>query len=208
LRHGMTVGEVARMFQAERGLEMKLTIIPVEGWKREMWFDETGLPWVNPSPNMRNLTEAILYPGVGLLEMAISVGRGTDTPFEVFGAPYVDELHFAAELNRQEIPGVRFVPIRFKPTASVFEGRECGGVYVAVTDREELPAVDIGLAAATILQRNYVSGFETRKFNTLLLDGKILELVRRGMGREEIRAGWETSLEGFRKRRETFLLYR
>jgi len=208
LRHGMTVGELARMFRAERGLDLTLTVIPVEGWRREMWFDETGLPWVNPSPNMRNLTEAILYPGVGLLEMALSVGRGTDTPFEVLGAPYLDDRTCAAALNAAGMGGVTFVPIRFTPEGSVFKGKPCQGVYVEVTDRDVLRAVDIGLAAASFLQRHHSGDFETRKFNTLLLDQGVLEQIRRGVAWEEVREGWEASLEAFRQRREPFLLYR
>jgi uncharacterized protein YbbC (DUF1343 family) len=124
LRHGMTVGELARMFDAERGWNARLTVIPVEGWRRDLWLDETGLPWVNTSPNMRSLKQAALYPGVGLLESAVSVGRGTDTPFEVIGAPYHDR-RFAAELNRTGLDGIGFVPIRFTPRASV-QDQECG----------------------------------------------------------------------------------
>src|SRR5207248_10715293 len=118
LRYGMTIGELARMFNAERESKADLTVIPMENWHREMWFDETGLPWTNPSPNMRNLTEAILYPGVGLLESALSVGRGTDTPFEVIGAPYIDDTRLADELNRAGLPGARFVPVQFPPNYS------------------------------------------------------------------------------------------
>src|SRR5437016_1888341 len=120
LRYGMSLGELAKMFNVEGCFHADLTVVPVEGWTREFWFDQTELPWTNPSPNMRNLTEAILYPGVGLLESAVSVGRGTDTPFEVVGAPYLDDVKLAAELNRAGLPGVRFVQIRFTPMASVF----------------------------------------------------------------------------------------
>src|SRR6185369_14552788 len=139
-------GELARMFNAERHCEADLTVIPVQGWSRELWFDETGLPWTNPSPNMRSLTEAALYPGVGLLEMTnLSVGRGTDTPFEVVGAPYIDDLKLAAKLNRLGLVGVRFVPIRFTPSASVFKGKLCGGVSILLIDRHQCPVVDIGI---------------------------------------------------------------
>ena len=123
LRHGMTLGELAKMYNAEKNLKADLTVVEVENWRRDEWFDETGLPWANPSPNMRNLKPAILYPGIGLLESALSVGRGTDTPFEVVGAPYIDDVRLAEELNRAELPGVRFVPIRFTPTYSVHKGQ-------------------------------------------------------------------------------------
>src|SRR3979409_1771966 len=119
LRYGMTIGELAQMFNTERNSKADLTVLRLENWRRHWRFDQTGLPWTNPSPNMRNLTEAILYPGIGLLESAVSVGRGTDTPFEVIGAPYIDDVKLAAELNDAGLPGVRFVPIQFTPTASV-----------------------------------------------------------------------------------------
>src|SRR5690606_24404941 len=121
LRHGLSVGELARMFNAERGFQADLTVIPVEDWSPESWFDATDLPWTNPSPNMRSLTAATLYPGVGLLEFCrVSVGRGTGTPFEVLGAPYIDDRQLAAELNASGLPGLRFIPVRFTPTGSVF----------------------------------------------------------------------------------------
>src|SRR5258708_516836 len=148
LRYGMTIGELARMFKAERHCQTDLTIIPLENWHRELWFDQTELPWSNPSPNIRNLTEAILYPGVGLLETALSVGRGTDTPFEIIGAPYIDELNFAEELNHSGLPGVSFVPVEFTPTYSVHKDERCHGVYILVTDRRPCNSVDVGLQIA------------------------------------------------------------
>ena len=120
VRHGMTAGELAQMFNAEAALKAKLKVVPVQGWQRGQWLDETGLPWQNPSPNMRGLNAALLYPGIGLLEFAISVGRGTDTPFEVVGAPFLDDRRLASELNQLGLAGVRFLPVRFTPTASVF----------------------------------------------------------------------------------------
>ena len=136
LRHGMTVGELAKMFAADLKLDLDLTVIPCEGWRRSDAFDATGLEWVNPSPNMRSLTEAFLYPGIGLLEFTnLSVGRGTDTPFEVIGAPWLDGRVLADALAARRIPGVGFVPIRFTPSASKFKGEQCGGVNIVVTDR-------------------------------------------------------------------------
>src|SRR5262249_45402797 len=142
-----------------RGFHADLTVISLEGWSRAAWFDDTGLPWTNPSPNMRNLKEAILYPGVGLLETAVSVGRGTDTRFEVAGAPYVDDVKLAAELNYAALSGVRFVPIRFTPKASVFKAQPCGGVYLLLTDLDRCNAVTVGLALARTLYRLYPSDF-------------------------------------------------
>lgn len=203
----MTVGELARMFDAERGWKARLTVIPVEGWKREQWFDETGLPWTNPSPNMRNLTEATLYPGVGLLESAVSVGRGTDTPFEVVGAPYVEDVRWAAELNGAGLPGIRFVPIRFTPKASTFRDEACGGVYLVVTDREALRAVDVGILMASTLQRLYPERFALDKVAPLLRDRATLQAIRAGKSLEQIKTLWATELGRFQARRGSFLLY-
>lgn len=207
LRHGMTVGELAMMFAKERGWDLDLTVIPMEGWLRGMWFDQTGLPWTNPSPNMRNLKEAILYPGIGLLETSVSVGRGTDVPFEVVGAPYVDDTQFAADLNAQGIPGARFVPIRFTPEASVFQGQECGGVYVMLDDRNHCPVVDIGITIALILRKSYPEAFELEKFNRLLLDPDTLGQIRENGKLHEIKEDWAAGSRHFLQRRSKFLLY-
>ncbi len=207
LRHGMTVGELARMFNAEKGWNTRLSVIPCEGWRRDQWFDETGLPWTNPSPNMRNLKQAILYPGVGLLESALSVGRGTDTPFEVVGAPYIDDVRFAAELNRAGLPGVSFVPIRFTPTASVHKGESCGGVYIMLNDRDRCPVVELGVLMAQTLCRLYPKQFNPDKIAHLLLHPPTLEAIKAGKPLAEIRAAWQADLDQFRARRQKFLLY-
>lgn len=208
LRHGMTVGELARMFNAERGWKADLTVIPVEGWSRGQWLDQTGLPWTNPSPNMRNLTEATLYPGVGLLETAVSVGRGTDTPFEILGAPYVDDVTLAAELTKAGLPGIRFVPVRFTPKASTFKNQPCGGVYLVVTDRDALNAVDLGLTLALTLQRLYPGKFAVDNLKPLLTDTATLEAIRSGRPLADIRRAWAAERAAFEKRRAAFLLYR
>ncbi len=207
LRHGMTVGELARMFNAERGWNAKLTVIPVEGWRRGQWFDETGLPWINTSPNMRNLTEAILYPGVGLLESAISVGRGTDTPFEVIGAPYIDDRALAGAMNGMGLPGIRFVPVRFTPKASIFKDQACGGLYLLLTDREACPVVDVGLALAVQLQRMYGDRFALDKIAPLLRHPATLAAIRAGKSFGDIKTLWSTDLGEFMARRGSFLLY-
>jgi uncharacterized protein YbbC (DUF1343 family) len=208
VRHGMTVGELARLFNNERGLRANLAVIPVEGWSRGFWFDQTGLPWTNPSPNMRNLTEATLYPGIGLLETAVSVGRGTDTPFEVIGAPYVDDVRLAAELNRAGLPGIRFVPTRFTPKASTFKDKNCGGVYLMVMDREALNSVELGILIAQILYRLYSSEFALDKVQTLLQHPPTIEAIRSGKSLSDIRKLWAADLEEFRRRRQPALLYK
>jgi uncharacterized protein YbbC (DUF1343 family) len=207
LRHGMTVGELARMFVAERGWPTQLTVIRMAGYRRELWWDETGLPWTNPSPNMRNLKEAILYPGVGLLESALSVGRGTDTPFEVVGAPYARDLEVAQALNAARLPGVRFVPIQFTPTASTFAGQTCKGVYIHLTDRESLNAVDLGMLLITTFQRLHPRDFELDRVRTLLRDEGTLQAVKSGMNLAQIKELWRPSLLAFEARRKPFLLY-
>jgi uncharacterized protein YbbC (DUF1343 family)/CubicO group peptidase (beta-lactamase class C family) len=209
VRHGMTVGELARMYNAECGFNADLQVIPVEGWKREFWFDQTMLPWMNPSPNMRSLPAAILYPGVCLLEATeLSMGRGTDRPFEMIGAPYIDDVVLAGELNRAGLPGVRFVPVRFTPTASVFKDKPCGGVSILLTDRETCPVLDVGLVLARTLHRLYPKDFTLEKMNNLLGDTQTLEMIKAGKSNAEIKAAWKGPLDDFKKRRAAFLLYR
>ena len=136
VRHGMTLGELAQLFNGENKIGAALTVVPMKNWDRGRWFDETGQPWINPSPNMRNLLQATLYPGVGAIEYTnISVGRGTDTPFEQIGAPWIDGVRFAETLNARAIPGVRFYPVRFTPVSSKYAKEECQGVFMVVTDR-------------------------------------------------------------------------
>jgi uncharacterized protein YbbC (DUF1343 family) len=201
IRHGMTVGELARMYRDEKHLDVDLTVIPVRGWKRDMWQDEAGLPWINTSPNMRSLTEAALYPGIGLLESAVSVGRGTPTPFEVVGAPYIDGDRLARELN---LPGVAFAPVRFTPDASIHKGEPCGGIRLSITDRKALRAVDVGIAIATILQRDYPQHFPLQKMQRLLRHTATLDAIRAGKSLDEIHALWTSD---FAARRARYLLY-
>jgi uncharacterized protein YbbC (DUF1343 family)/CubicO group peptidase (beta-lactamase class C family) len=207
LRYGMTMGELARMFKAERHCDADLTVIPLENWHRDTWFDQTGLPWTNPSPNLRNLTEAILYPGVGLLETAISVGRGTDTPFEVVGAPYINELEFAQQLNQSGLAGVRFVPVEFTPTYSVHKGELCHGVYIFLTDRDACNAVNVGLQIARILYRLYPKEFVPDKMDRLLKHQPTLAAIKADRPLEEIRAGWKNDLDVFLRCRAKYLIY-
>jgi uncharacterized protein YbbC (DUF1343 family) len=207
LRHGMTVGELARLMNHERGIEADLVVIQCEGWPRDAWLDQTGLPWTNPSPNMRSLTAATLYPGVGLLEAAVSVGRGTDKPFEIVGAPYVDDLRFASEMNKAGLAGVRFVPMRFTPTASTFKDKPCGGVEIIVTDRERLRAVDVGIALACVLQKLHGEKFAAKDMSRLLLDDTALAAIKEGKSWREVTAMWTVQLGVFEQRRRAFLIH-
>lgn len=208
LRHGMTVGELALMFQKEKKIPVRLEVVKVKGWKRSMWFDETGLPWTNPSPNMRSLEEAVLYPGVGLIEFTnISVGRGTDTPFEVVGAPYVNDLEFAGALNRLGIEGVGFIPVRFTPDASKFKDEVCEGVNIVITNREKCRVVDIGIALASTLHKLYPDDYELKRFHRLLFHPATYDAVDRGTSIGVIRNAWLADVKTFIKRRQEFLLY-
>jgi uncharacterized protein YbbC (DUF1343 family)/CubicO group peptidase (beta-lactamase class C family) len=208
VRHGMTIGELARMFNAELNLGLDLHVVQVEGWERSDLYDATGLMWVNPSPNMRNLNQALLYPGIGLLETTnLSVGRGTDTPFEVIGAPWIDGMQLAAALNRLNLPGVRFVPIAFTPESSKFQNERCGGIHILITNRDEFRSVRTGLEIARQLRRLYPDGWDPKSYNRLLSNRRTLEAVLAGKTVDEIELIYQPELETFRQRRAGFLLY-
>ena len=176
VRHGKTVGELAQLFRDERKIAVDLTVIPVKGWKREQWQDEAGLPWVNTSPNMRSLHAAALYPGIGILERALSVGRGTPTPFEVLGAPYIDGEALIREVG--PLPGLTMTPIRFTPTASVHKDQECGGIRLTITDRRALRSVHAGLTIAAALVRLYGEQFPVAELHPLLRHSETLSGLR------------------------------
>ena len=208
IRHGMTVGELARMIRAERQLDLDLEIVPIEGWRRDLPFDQTGLLWINPSPNIRSLTQALLYPGIGLLETTnLSVGRGTDTPFEVIGAPYIDALELAEELNRLQLPGLRFYPIRFTPSASKFAAENCQGVTIALVDRSRCQIVQAGVAIAHTLHRLYGQVFELPRFNRLLRHPQTVQRIEAGHSWQAIVSSWSNEPKDFEIRREPYLLY-
>jgi len=154
VRHGMTLGELGKMFNAERHIGARLDVVAIVGWQPGDWFDSTGLAWVNPSPNLRNLTEAALYPGVALIEGTnVSVGRGTDAPFELVGAPWIKSRELAAYLNARGIAGVRFVPVTFSPTASIYAGQKCEGLNLILTDRNALDAPELGVELAKAVRK-------------------------------------------------------
>jgi uncharacterized protein YbbC (DUF1343 family)/CubicO group peptidase (beta-lactamase class C family) len=208
VRHGMTAGELAQLFNGERNINADLTVVRVEGWKRGDWFDETGLTWINPSPNMRSLTQATLYPGVCLLEPTnVSVGRGTDTPFELIGAPWIDGRQLAQALNGANLPGARFVPVRFTPRASVHKDAECGGVNVLITDRKVFEPVLTGLEIAVQLLKLFPKDFSTERLNRLLANQKVFDAFRRGSDARALRQIWQNELAGFRAIRSRYLLY-
>jgi uncharacterized protein YbbC (DUF1343 family) len=207
VQHGMTAGELAQMINAERDLGVELQIVKIEVWKRSQLFDTTGQPWTNPSPNMRNFTQALLYPGIGLLETAMSVGRGTDTPFEVIGAPYIDDVKLANRLNALGQPGVRFIPIRFTPDYSVHKDKPCGGVNIIVTDRNKLRAVTLGIDIARVLHKLYPKNFPLAKVGRLLCHPPTIDALDQGKTLAHIEALWKPDLAKFTPRRAKYLLY-
>lgn len=207
-RHGLTIGELGELFNRQRKIGADLRVIKMEGWRRSMWFDETNLTWINPSPNMRSLTEATLYPGVGLLETTnVSVGRGTDTPFEIVGAPWIQGDKLADYLNQRSIPGVRFVPLRFMPRASVFKDEQCGGVNIIITDRASFRPLLTGIEMAVALRKLYPNDWKVDSYLRLLVNTDTLERVKRGEQARDIVGSWNTSLQEFRRARAEVLLY-
>lgn len=209
VRHGMTMGELAKMFNTERAINAKLTVIPIEGWQRGDWFDSTGLLWVNPSPNLRSVTEAALYPGVALIEGTnISVGRGTDTPFELVGAPWIKSKEFAAYLNARGIMGVRFVPVTFTPSSAVYSGQICQGVNVVLTDRNGFDAPEMGIELAAALHKLYPADFKIDRMHELLVNQGTFDALVAGQDPRRIAQEWQEALEQFGKVRIKYLIYK
>ena len=208
VRHGMTIGELAKMFNAERSLNAKLTVVPLEGWQRGDWYDSTGLSWVNPSPNLRSVTEAALYPGVALIEGTnISVGRGTDTPFELVGAPWIKSRELASYLNARAIAGVRFVPVTFTPSAAVYSGQQCQGVNILLTDRNALDAPELGLELAAALHKLYATDFKIERMTELLANQPAFEALIAGQDPRRIAQDWQPDLATFQQVRKKYLIY-
>lgn len=208
VRHGMTVAELAGMFKTELDLDLDLEVIRVEGWRRDVLFDATGLKWVNPSPNMRSLAEAILYPGIGLLETTnLSVGRGTETPFEIIGAPWIDGSKLEAALGQADLTGVKFQAVEFTPDASKFKNESCGGVTIAITDRATIKPVRAGLEIARTLRTLYPEAWKAKGYDRLLGNKRVLAAVLAAKPVAEIESIYCEGLDEFVKRRSRFLMY-
>ena len=208
IRHGMTVGELAKLFAAEKQLRVNLQIIPLENWQRDVWLDQTSLPWTNPSPNMRSLSAAALYPGIGLLEMTdLSVGRGTLTPFEVIGAPYIDNAKLAAELNQSNFPGIQIQPVQYTPNNSVFAQETCQGVRLTITNRKQFQPIDLGISIAKILHCDYPQHFDLNQVNRLIRSPQTIQAIRTNQSLATIKDLWAAEIHSFRQRRATHLLY-
>jgi uncharacterized protein YbbC (DUF1343 family)/CubicO group peptidase (beta-lactamase class C family) len=208
IRHGMTIGELARFYNSERGINSRLKVVPMEGWQRGDWLDSTGVLWVNPSPNMRSLTEAILYTGLGILEATnVSLGRGTDTPFELLGAPWIQPRELATYLNERAISGVRFVPTEFTPSTSVYAQQKCGGVNIVVTDRNSLDAPELGIEIATALHLLYPQQFEMKNLDSLMLNEATMDAIIAGQDPRRVWLDWVEAIERFMPIRARHLLY-
>jgi uncharacterized protein YbbC (DUF1343 family)/CubicO group peptidase (beta-lactamase class C family) len=208
VRHGMTMGELAKMFNTERNINAKLTVVPMEGWQRGDWFDSTGLTWISPSPNLRSVTEAVLYPGVALIEGTnISVGRGTDTPFELVGAPWVKGRELAAYLNARGIAGVRFVPVTFTPASAIYNGKKCEGVNVVLTERNALDAPELGVELAAALRKLYPADYKIDRLPELLVNQAAFDALLAGRDPRRIAQDWQEDLEKFELLRKKYLIY-
>lgn len=208
VRHGLTLGEFAQLFMAEAGIALKLNVIPMRGYRRAMWYDDTGLPWLPPSPNLTSPTAAVLYPALGMIEGAeVSVGRGTATPFEVLGAPWIDGRRLADDLERQQLPGLQILATEFTPQAGRYVGQVCQGVRFVVGDRAALDSPALGLALASSLYRLYPQQFSLQRTLGDVGSQATLDAIRAGRQPASIVADWRAPLTRFRARRAPFLLY-
>jgi uncharacterized protein YbbC (DUF1343 family) len=209
VRHGMTVGELAQMFNTERRIGAKLKVIAMEGWLRGDWYDSTGLTWINPSPNLRSMRAATLYPGVALIEGTnVSVGRGTDTPFEWIGAPWIKARGLAEYLNARAIAGLRFVPVSFTPSASTYSGEVCEGVSIVLLDRNTLDAPELGVELAAALNKLYPKDFKMERMRELLVNQAAYDALAAGQDPRRVAQGWREALEKFGEIRGKYLLYK
>jgi uncharacterized protein YbbC (DUF1343 family) len=209
VRHGMTVGELAKFFNGERKIGAKLTVVPMEGWVRGDWFDSTGLVWVNPSPNLRNLVQEILYPGVCLIEGTnVSVGRGTDTPFEIFGAPWINAKELSDYLNARDIQGVRFVPVNFTPAkGSKFGEQKLGGVNIVLMQRDFFDGPEMGIELASALHALYPNQFDMKRMPLLVGSQKVVDDIAAGVDPRRIAQDWQEALQAFTAVRKKYLIY-
>ncbi len=208
VRHGMTIGELARYFNTENKIGARLEVVAMKGWRRSYYYWDTGQTWIDPSPNMRSMTAAILYPGVCLLEGSnVSVGRGTDRPFEIVGAPWIDPQRFAAELQSEKIDGIRFVPLNFIPGSSKHRGLTCGGVSLLIHDIEKLNSVELGLTLIAVLHRMYADKFEMDSIDGLLGNAQALAMLKAGQSAAEVLRHDRPNMGRFLEKRRKALIY-
>jgi len=209
VRYGLTIGELAQLFNAENHIGADLHVIAMKNWHRNYFFESTGIKWIPPSPNLRTIKGSILYPGIEILQSAgVSVGRGTQTPFEEFGAPWLNGDEVAAALNARNLPGVRFSGQPFIPIAGLYSGQRCGGVAVRVTDRFKVRSMRMGLEIAAILQKLYPKQFDSAKLLELAGNADTIQQLQSGVAPEKIVASWSESLTAFNQVRLKYFLYK
>ena len=208
IRHGMTPGELALLFKSDEKMQLNLNIIKMEGWKREMWFDETELPWLNPSPNIRNMNQASLYPGLGLFErLNVANKRGLPSPFEMIGAPWINAYDFVNSLNKYNLPGVNFTPIKFFPEEHKYSNELCEGIYITITDREKLEPVKLGFIIIITLYKMYPQEFDIDKLWHITRSKALIDLIKNDSSITELIDSWQNNLDMFIKKRSKYLFY-
>jgi uncharacterized protein YbbC (DUF1343 family) len=209
VRYGLTLGELAQFFNKENHIDCDLHVIAMRNWHRNYFFESTGIRWIPPSPNLRTLKGAILYPGIEILQNAgVSVGRGTETPFEEFGAPWLNGEEIAAALNSRHLAGVHFSSQAFIPVSGLYAGKRCGGVGIRVTDRAAVRAMRIGVEIAALLEKRYPQEFDATKILFLLGNDETIRQLQAGMPPEQIVAGWSGDLAAFDATRRKYFLYK
>jgi uncharacterized protein YbbC (DUF1343 family) len=209
VRYGLTIGELAQLFNLENHIGAELHVITMKNWHRNYFLESTGIKWIPPSPNLRTTKGSILYPGIEILQSAgVSVGRGTQTPFEEFGAPWLDGDEVASALNERHLPGLHFASQPFIPIGGPYSGQRCGGVAIRITDRSVVRSMRLGLEIAAILQRLYPQQFATAKLLELTGNAETIEQLRSGVAPEKIVASWSASLASFDQMRRKYFLYK
>ena len=209
VRYGLTIGELAQYFNTENHINCDLHVIQMKNWHRNYFFESTGIRWVPPSPNLRTVKGSIVYPGLEILQSAgVSVGRGTETPFEEFGAPWMDGIAVAAELNAKHLPGIRFVDDPFIPGSGLYAGTRCGGVGIRVTDRFAVRSMRVGLEIAVLLKKMYPTNFDFANLITLVGNSDTIQQLQNGVQPEQIVASWSASLAAYDQARHKYFLYK
>jgi uncharacterized protein YbbC (DUF1343 family) len=208
VRYGLTIGELAQLFNTEKHIDCELHVIAMKNWHRKYFYQNTGVRWISPSPNLRSLDAAILYPGLEILQSGkVSVGRGTESPFEEFGSPWLNGVEVADELNARNLPGVRFKGEPYVPVSGLYAGQHCGGVSIRITDRAAVRSMRVGLEIASVLEKNYPNKFDLTKTIVLLGNDATVQQLKDGVPVEQIIAGWSAGLEAFEELRQKYFLY-
>jgi uncharacterized protein YbbC (DUF1343 family) len=209
VRYGLTIGELAQLFNAENHINADLHVIPMKNWRRGYFFKSTGIRWIPPSPNLRSMKGAVTYPGLEILQAAgVSVGRGTETPFEQFGAPWMDGEKVAAALNAAQLPGLKFVAQSFIPVSGLYMGRRCGGVSIRIGNLAAVRAMRLGIQIAALLEKMYPQDFAVEKTITLLGNSETVQKLTDGASASAILASWQSSLAEFDRTRRKYFLYK